>query len=152
MTTDKAQVRITLESEIDGEKQLHEHIGEWYCKNRTVYIRYEETEPHGKVRTMVRWREGELNVTRHGDVESEQSFVAGARRAGQYVSALTRFRLETDTTLLWMQCGDMLHNESEDGEPKLSLPMLLEWHYTMWLEDQLTGTFVIRLHAEAKRG
>lgn len=180
MTTERAEVRITLESEIDGEKQIVEHSGEWFCKNRSVFIRYDETETYGKVRTMVRWRDGELNVTRRGDVESDQTFVAGARRYGQYVSPLTRFRLETDTTLLWMQCGEMTQagdagqngdvaeardsarNEaamqhggqrqegSAEGQFALTLPMLLEWHYTMWIEDQQTGTFLIRLRAERR--
>lgn len=157
---DRAQVRITLESEIDGEKQIIEHKGEWFCKNRSIFIRYEEKESYGKASTVVRWRDRELSVTRRGDVESEQTFVAGARRYGQYVSSLTKFRLETDTTLLWMQCGDMLQSgdgmqsevkmqsESSAKEPELTLPMLLEWHYTMWIEDQLTGTFKIRLRAE----
>lgn len=164
MVMDRAQVRITLESEIDGEKQIIEHSGEWFCKNRSIFIRYDETESYGKARAIVRWRDGELSVTRRGDVESEQIFVAGARRYGQYKSSLARFRLETDTTLLWMQCGDML--QSGDGkqsevmmqsepsaeEPELTLPMLLEWHYTMWIEDELTGTFKIRLRAEKQRG
>ncbi|WP_236339708.1 DUF1934 domain-containing protein [Paenibacillus plantiphilus] len=151
---DRAQVRITLESEIDGEKQIIEHSGEWFCKNRSIFIRYDETESYGKARAIVRWRDGELSVTRRGDVESEQIFVAGARRYGQYKSSLARFRLETDTTLLWMQCGDMLqsgdmtHSELAIEEPELTLPLLLEWHYTMWIEDELTGTFKIRLRAE----
>jgi uncharacterized beta-barrel protein YwiB (DUF1934 family) len=153
--TDKAKVRITLTSEVDGEKQEHRFIGEWYRKDRTVYMRYDEKDPEsGEVRTMVRWREGELSVTRRGDVESDQTFVAGARRFGQYVSPQARFRLETDTSLLWMQCGDMTRSEpSASDEPlKLTLPMMLEWRYTLWVESEKTGDFIVRLRAERDDG
>ena len=29
-----------------------------------------------------------------------------------------------------------------------SLPMLLEWHYTLWVEEQQTDDFILRLRAE----
>ncbi|QYR21579.1 DUF1934 domain-containing protein [Paenibacillus sp. sptzw28] len=145
---DRAQVRITLESELDGEKQTQVFTGEWFRKDRTVYVRYDESGDHGAVRTVVRWREGELSVKRHGDVESEQTFVAGERRAGQYESAHARFQLETETKLMWMQYGDMSEVGPVENRPKPTLPMLLEWHYTLWVEGQPSGAFVIRLQAE----
>ncbi|WP_274648506.1 DUF1934 domain-containing protein [Paenibacillus humicola] len=146
---DKAKVRIRLTSEVDGEKQEHTFGGEWYRKGRSVYLRYDERdEADSEVRTTVRWREGELLVTRRGDVESEQTFVAGARRQGQYSSPHASFRLETDTSLLWMQCGDLMRTEAADEPLGLTLPMLIEWHYTLWIDSQQTGTFVIRLQAD----
>jgi len=153
-----AIVRLTLTSEIDGERQEHRLRGEWFRKGRTVYVRYTENDENaGEVRTVVRWRDGELHVTRRGIVESEQTFVAGVRRAGKYVSPFARFHMVTDTSLLWMQCGDWMQKSQErraeqervdDENPVPVLPMLLEWHYKMYVDEELTGQFKIKLKAE----
>ncbi|WP_219834896.1 DUF1934 domain-containing protein [Paenibacillus sp. R14(2021)] len=146
---DKAKVKITLESNIDGEVEKNVFSGEWYRKGSTVYLKYEELEEGGsEVRTLVRWRDGELSVTRRGDVESQQIFAAGVRRGGQYASQHASFYLETETSLLWAQFGDMAKAEPIE-EPLLPhLPMLLEWHYRLLVDDEPTGEFVIRLRAE----
>ncbi|BBH23170.1 hypothetical protein Back11_45150 [Paenibacillus baekrokdamisoli] len=146
---DRIKVRVTLESEIDGEKQSNVFSGEWFRKDRSIYVRYEETDEGGsKVRTIVRWRAGELSITRRGDVVSEQTFAPGERRSGQYESPHARFRLETETKLLWVQFGGQPEDDANEEQPKPSLPMLLEWHYTLWVEEQQTDDFILRLRAE----
>ncbi|WP_246027966.1 DUF1934 domain-containing protein [Paenibacillus xylaniclasticus] len=149
-----AIVQLTLTSEIDGDRQEHQFRGEWFRKGRTVYVRYTENDDNaGEVRTVVRWREGELHVTRRGIVESEQTFVAGVRRTGKYISPFARFHMVTDTSLLWMQCGDwkqkgQQHEPASDDNLLPVLPMLLEWHYKMYVDEELTGQFKIKLKAE----
>jgi uncharacterized beta-barrel protein YwiB (DUF1934 family) len=150
-----AIVRLTLTSEIDGDRQEHQLRGEWFRKGRTVYVRYTENDDNaGEVRTVVRWRDGELHVSRRGIVESEQTFVAGVRRTGKYVSPFARFQMVTDTSLLWMQCGDWMQKDQvqQEGDPGDNpvpvLPMLLEWHYKMYVDEELTGQFKIKLKAE----
>jgi uncharacterized beta-barrel protein YwiB (DUF1934 family) len=152
-------VRLTLTSEIEGEVQEHEFTGEWYRKGRAVYVRYTETDDSsGEVRTVIRWRDGQLHITRRGVVESEQNFVAGAQQAGQYKSPFARFKMVTDTSLLWMQCGDLVQRGEQqvetdgDGELLPTLPMLLEWHYHMYVDEELTGQFKIKLKAELHAG
>ncbi|MFB9330682.1 DUF1934 domain-containing protein [Paenibacillus aurantiacus] len=148
---DKASVRIMLESDVDGEKQAHQLTGEWYRKDRTVYIRYEERdETYGEVRTTVRWREGELRLTRHGGIEAEQNFAAGQRLPGRYKSEHATFPLETETLLLWMQTGDESSIGTADNLPRPSLPLLLEWRYKLWVGGESVGLFRIRLLAEAE--
>src|SRR3569832_1491996 len=103
--TDKASVRLVLSSDIEGEKQEHHFHGEWYRKGRTVYVRYSEMdEEAGEVRTLIRWRGGELHIARRGLVDSEQTFVAGVRRTGRYASPFVQFQMETDSEWRWMQC------------------------------------------------
>jgi hypothetical protein len=55
-----------------------------------------------------------------------------------------------------MQCGDMTRSEPADGlghEPlQPTLPMMLEWRYTLWVESEKTGEFVVRLRAERDEG
>ncbi|WP_317972658.1 DUF1934 domain-containing protein [Paenibacillus sp. CCS19] len=156
--TDKANVRLTLTSEIEGELQEHQFTGEWFRKGRAVYVRYTETDDSsGEVRTVIRWRDGQLHIARRGVVESEQNFIAGARQAGEYKSPFARFKMVTDTSLLWMQCGDLvqrgdLQPQAEDGELLPMLPMLLEWHYNMYVDEELTGQFKIKLKAELDAG
>ncbi|AZN39107.1 DUF1934 domain-containing protein [Paenibacillus albus] len=158
---DRAKVTITLESDVDGERENNTFSGEWFRKGSTVFIRYEEmvegaSGVSAEVRTMIRCRGGELSLTRHGAVESQQIFVAGVRRTGHYTSAHANFHMETETKLLWMQFGDFA-GQQEQGSlstPEASdelvpaLPMLLEWHYTLLINDEPTGEFRIRLRAE----
>ncbi|MBM7567654.1 DUF1934 domain-containing protein [Paenibacillus sacheonensis] len=147
---DKAKVRITLESDIDGEAQLNHIDGEWYRKGNAFFLKYAETEDGSEVRTIVRWRDGELSVTRRGAVESEQTFMAGVRRGGKYESKHASFGLETETSLLWVQFGDL--SKAGPSEDKLlpTLPLLLEWHYKLLVGDDEIGSFVIRLRAEER--
>ncbi|WP_308637271.1 DUF1934 domain-containing protein [Paenibacillus silvisoli] len=147
--TDRANVTISLRSDIDGEVEENVFAGEWFRKGETVFIRYEETGEGGDtVRTMVRWRDGELSVTRRGDVESEQKFSAGAIHGGHYRSAHASFRLETETRLLIVQFGDLAKAGPSEEQLRPELPMLLIWHYRLIVNDEPTGEFIIRLQAE----
>ncbi|QHW31986.1 DUF1934 domain-containing protein [Paenibacillus rhizovicinus] len=145
---DKANVRITLESDIDGEEQHNLIDGEWYRKGSTFFLRYAESEDGSEVRTIVRWREGELSVTRRGAVESQQTFAAGVRYNGQYESRHASFPLETETSLLWVQFGDLSKAGPSEEVLRPNLPLLLEWHYNLLVGGEQIGSFKIRLRAE----
>ncbi|SFT26455.1 DUF1934 domain-containing protein [Paenibacillus sp. BC26] len=149
--TDRANVTISLRSDIDGEVEQNTFNGEWFRKGSSVFVRYEEAsegEGDSVVRTIIRYRDGELSVTRRGDVESLQTFVAGTKRTGHYESAHAAFHLETETKLLWVQFGDLTKTGPSDGQLKPDLPMLIEWHYTLLVNDEPTGEFRLRLQAE----
>ncbi|RAP73476.1 DUF1934 domain-containing protein [Paenibacillus montanisoli] len=147
--TDRAIVTISLRSDIDGEVEENVFQGEWFRKGGTVFILYQEDgEGGGSVRTMIRWRDGELSVTRRGDVESQQKFSAGARHTGHYESEHASFHLETDTRLLIVQFGDLAKAGPSEEQLRPELPMLLIWHYRLLVNDEPTGEFIIRLQAE----
>jgi len=147
MNDEKARVVITLQSKVDGEQQTKHYQGEWFRKGETIYLRYEEAdEVHGQLRTLVRWRNGELQVTRRGAVESEQVFVAGTRRNGRYRSAHTRFIMETETKQLRIHNGSLV-SPSDGQKPGQQLLLELEWGYTMWVNDEETGSFEVLLRA-----
>lgn len=150
--SDKAKVNIMLESEIDGETQQNALNGDWYRKGSSFFLRYDEQEDGSDVRTIVRWRDGELSVTRRGDVESRQTFVVGGRRSGEYVSRHAAFALETETRLLWVQFGDIAQAGPSEGLLLPGLPLLLEWHYRLLVDDEEVGDFKIRLRAEEDLG
>jgi uncharacterized beta-barrel protein YwiB (DUF1934 family) len=142
----KVPVRIQLESDSDGEKLSQQLTGEWYAKGRAVYLRYEESEDSRTVRTLLMWKDGQLRLTRKGDVESEQTFSAGGKFEGFYRAETVRFELETVTSLLRIVASG---EEGEEGEPPTpALPMLFEWHYELWTGGEKAGLFKVRLLAE----
>ncbi|CAM4521166.1 uncharacterized beta-barrel protein YwiB (DUF1934 family) [Paenibacillus endophyticus] len=145
------KVRITLESIQDGSSHIHVYEGEWFRKERSIFIRYIEPavegDPNaGEVRTLVKYRQGELSITRRGVIESEQLFVPGLRRTGKYHSSMTSFTLETDTLQLSLKEPDNSGKNDESLPDRL--PFTLEWEYEMHVGQQKSGRFHIRLHIQ----
>lgn len=143
----KASVRIKLDSTADGEKQSRTLNGEWYCRNNGIYVKYAENDEAGSVRTIVSWKDGILKVVRRGDAESDQTFALGKRLPGYYANSQVRLNLDTETTLLRV-VSDTIPGPVEGEPPHPCLPLVLEWHYSLWAAEEQTGTFIVRLHAE----
>ncbi|MCM3631585.1 DUF1934 domain-containing protein [Paenibacillus glycanilyticus] len=142
---DRMAVKITLTSTQDGESVVHAYTGEWFRKERSVYIRYEEPVEGDAppIRTLVRFREDELSITRRGVVESEQLFVPGElRRSGYYRSPYTSFQMETATAFITLK-GEGGHKPTS-AEP----PCTIEWQYELWMNEHLSGRFHNRLHIQ----
>lgn len=147
------KVRITLESVQDGSSHIHVYKGEWFRKERSIYIRYSEPAVEGdpksgEVRTLVKYRQGELSIMRRGVIESEQLFVPGLRRTGRYDSSMTSFSLETDTMRLSLLIPDGDGGNTAAETLPEQLPFTLEWEYEMHVDDQMSGRFHIRLHIQ----
>ncbi|MOA06070.1 hypothetical protein D3C78_1256910 [compost metagenome] len=148
---ESGKVRIALESVQDGDTIVHSYEGEWFRKERSIYVRYSELavpgDPEsGEVRTLVRYRPGELSIVRRGAIESEQLFMPGLRRDGYYRSPLTTFPLETEATQLELHAAE---EDAGDGLPS-RLPFTLEWQYVLHVSDQMSGRFHIRLHIQGE--
>lgn len=150
-TGENRQVAIKLESRQDGSLDTHVYSGEWFRKERSIFIRYserigEDDTTAEEVRTLLRFRPGELSIVRRGAIRSEQLFVPGMRRSGSYQSALAAMRLETVTTSLTLECaGDARQVPAMLPEQP---PFTLDWQYKLYAEDQLSGRFHIRLHIQ----
>ncbi|GKU77705.1 DUF1934 domain-containing protein [Paenibacillus sp. L3-i20] len=140
---DSGKAIIILESKVDGEKVTHRYKGEWFRKQKSLFIRYEED---GDIRSLIRYSPNELSVKRNGALKSEQLFVPGQSRSGSYRSPVTVFQLETHTKSL------ILHvKASQDhNEPLLpsSPPFTIEWRYELFVSEQMSGRFHIRLHLQ----
>ncbi|SFF34686.1 Uncharacterized beta-barrel protein YwiB, DUF1934 family [Paenibacillus catalpae] len=142
---DRMAVKITLTSTQDGESVIHTYTGEWFRKERSVYIRYEEPVEGdaAPIRTLVRFRKDELSITRRGALESEQLFVPGElRRSGYYRSPYTSFQMETGTAFVVVKGDDGA--ELPSAEP----PCTIEWQYELWMNEHLSGRFHNRLHIQ----
>lgn len=150
---DSRKVRITLESIQDGSSHIHTYEGEWFRKEKSMFIRYVEPAVEGdpksgEVRTLLKYRQGELSIMRRGVIESEQLFVQGQKRIGRYQSSMTSFVLETETHLLSMQVPSDSDQNSEAIQLPVELPFTLEWEYELHVNDQMSGRFHIRLHIQ----
>lgn len=141
--SDRMKVRLKLVSKADGEVRVQTYSGEWFRKDKSIYIRYEEPaqgEAAAAVRTLIRYRSGELSLVRRGGVESEQLFAPQARKRGFYRSPYAAFELETATSRLSLK---------QPGAGELPVPpFTLEWNYKLWVGEQMTGKFEIRLVVE----
>ncbi|WP_168123084.1 DUF1934 domain-containing protein [Paenibacillus sp. HB172176] len=152
-------VCMTLESRQDGEIQSFQYKGEWFRKEHALYLRYREGTGEGErneVRTLLRYSPGELSIARSGAVDSRQWFVPGQRRRGSYRSAATAFELDTLTTALAAYALDKDRlPETEEPERETSLPsklpFIIEWQYELYVEEQLSGNFHIRLWIQEER-
>ncbi|QAY67361.1 DUF1934 domain-containing protein [Paenibacillus protaetiae] len=145
--SDREQVRIKLISKADGAANVQTYTGEWFRKDKSVYIRYEEPAeaadsgaPVESVRSLIRYRPGELSLVRRGALQSEQLFVRGVRTRGFYRSPFTAFEMETATSRLAV---------TPSGKEELpSPPFTLDWKYKLWVGETLSGRFELRLHIE----
>lgn len=149
--TESRKVTITLESALDGSSQSHSYEGEWFRKEKSVFIRYSEPaiegDPNaGEVRTLVRYRPNELSIVRRGAIQSEQLFMLGHRQKGFYRSPVTSFSLETETKQLTLHNSQATTGDAD--QLPLQLPFAIEWQYEMYVSDQMSGLFHIRLHIQ----
>lgn len=140
---DSGKAIIILESKADGEKGTHRYKGEWFRKERSLFIRYAEDE---QTRALIRYSPGELSLKRSGAIQSDQLFIPGESRVGRYRSAVTVFELETRTKSLALQV-----KAKQDQEGALlpsAPPFTLEWRYELYVSEQMSGRFHIRLHIQ----
>lgn len=161
-------VTLKLDSVQDGVLHTHYYSGEWFRKERSIFIRYNEQEESGDIktgqkqtRTMIRYRPDELFIARRGSIQLEQYYVPGVRRLGSYEANGARLVLETDTSRLVLHSDSVGKTMNETaGEIQaaddrhqaerlpMELPFMLEWEYELYVGDQLTGRFHNRLHIQ----
>lgn len=140
---DSGKAIIIVESKVDGEKGTHRYKGDWFRKERSLFIRYAESE---ETRALIRYVPGELSIKRSGAVQSQQIFAPGQSRRGDYRSAVTVFELETRTKSLVLHAK--ASNDKSGATLPSSPPFMLEWRYELYVSEQLSGRFHIRLHIQ----
>jgi len=140
---EKRQVKIKFESKQD-EIVTNNFIGELYVKGQANYIKYIETIEQQEIRHLIRYTPNELKVTRHGIIQSEQTYRLHERRAGSYSNNVIRLQVEAYTKRLVVKD---VHNNTILGIPKL-LPFHLYFDYDLFVDGQSTGSFEIRLTIE----
>ncbi|OPH49001.1 hypothetical protein BC351_37865 [Paenibacillus ferrarius] len=130
--TAKARVRIRIESRSGSETTVQKARGDLYRKGNHTYIRYEE-EPNelGRTVTLIKLEENQIRIVRQGDVQAEQTFVAGEKRIGYYQTPQGRLELEIET--------HELKSEAEQGIG------ITRWSYDLYASGAHAGAYRIKL-------
>jgi len=135
MTTPKAKVRIRIESRSDTDKAVQDYEGDLYMKGAHVYVRYEEPAgDQGRTATLIKLEQRELRIVRQGDVQAEQTFVAGEKRVGFYQTEHGRMELEMHTHEL----------EAALAQGRGTV----RWSYNLYVAGEPAGLFQVQLSIE----
>jgi uncharacterized beta-barrel protein YwiB (DUF1934 family) len=130
--TAKERVRIRIESRSGSETTVQKARGDLYRKGNHTYIRYEE-EPNelGRTVTLIKLEENLIRIVRQGDVQAEQTFVAGEKRIGFYQTTQGRLELEIET-----------HELTSEAEQGIGIT---RWRYDLYASGTHAGTYRIKL-------
>ncbi|MCM3342209.1 DUF1934 domain-containing protein [Paenibacillus sp. MER TA 81-3] len=149
----KLMVRIVIDSRQDDERVTQEVTGELYRKGSHFYVRYIEpiNHPDGQndgdsdmsasspTQVMIKISKRQIKLMRRGQVESEQTFSYLEKQGGYYRSQALRFPMTTYTTLMeW-------NNPWPFEGPLQFDQLMLTWAYQLYIEEQCTGQFEIKL-------
>ncbi|MCD1259976.1 DUF1934 domain-containing protein [Paenibacillus athensensis] len=135
MTTPKSKVRIRLESRSDTDKSVQGYEGDLYIKGAHVYVRYEEPlGEQGRTATLIKLERRELRIVRQGDVQAEQTFVAGEKRVGFYQNEHGRMELE-------------MHTHALENALEMGLGTV-RWSYDLYVAGEPAGLFRVQLSIE----
>lgn len=137
----KQNVWIQLESEQDNEVFSQQMLGEWYLKDEAFYIKYAEQTDAGEVRHLLRYEPTELKVTRSGAVDAKQIYRVHERWPGLYSNQM--IKLETAAYTYQLVIKDAM-DHIVLGLPTM-LPFSLIWEYELYVGEQSTGRFKLRL-------
>lgn len=114
------QVRIQvkgIQSHTGGEEITTTSYGTMLYKEPYYYVSYEESlarDSEQKSKTILRFSEKELRVTRKGEVESTLEFLTGSVHNSLYMTGLGNFEVELLTDSLRIDCYDRgAHLEAE---------------------------------------
>lgn len=106
------QVRIQvkgIQSAVDGEEIMTTAMGTMLYKEPYYYVSYEEKldrESGGMCKTVLRYSEKELRVTRKGEVESVLEFVEGNVHNSLYMTGMGNFEVALITDRILVDCRE----------------------------------------------
>ncbi|MFD2117526.1 DUF1934 domain-containing protein [Paenibacillus yanchengensis] len=154
MTKESEAVIVTLVSQHDGQSTTFQYKGQLYNKQRAVYIRYTEQEyeqGQEEIRTLIRYKQGELSIVRRGAIHSEQLFIPNIQSAGVYRAQAITMQIKTKTYSLGLvqvarERQEKLEQTDKQMLERPELPFSLEWHYDLLVNEQVTGKFHMKLH------
>lgn len=134
----KQTVRIRIESRQAGQSHVQETAGELYHKQESYYLRYTEPDSEsGKTTATVKWDDKMVKVFRHGDVQSDLTFISGTRTAGYYELPQGRMEMECFT--------HSIERKLDGGLGTLS------WSYELYANGVHAGRIRLRLVIEEEQ-
>jgi len=121
-----------------------QYDGELFIKGKSLFIRYVEQTEDGEIRHLLRCQQDELLVTRKGQVQSEQLYRVGEPRNGYYSNQIITLEVSAHTSRLQLFAAD----GSMLTTLPTQLPFSLEWDYELFVSEQSSGRFTIRLQIQ----
>jgi uncharacterized beta-barrel protein YwiB (DUF1934 family) len=129
MTANKA-VRLQITSLCEGQRIEQDFQASLYVKGTHLYFRYKETDENmGDTTTTLKVELDQIRIIRHGDIQSEQSFVLQSNRAGFYQTPQGLLELATFTRTLVI---DLIKQVGT-----------ITWSYDLYISGELSGTYFL---------
>lgn len=133
MQKTKRDVELSIES-VSGEQTVRQRVrGTMFRKDNRWFYRYQEPdEAMGRTISIVQAERDAIRVLRQGDVQAEQTFIAGRSTAGFYATPHGRLPLQTKTRKLSVRLTD-------EGFGSLA------WTYELFAGGEPAGRFAITI-------
>jgi uncharacterized beta-barrel protein YwiB (DUF1934 family) len=129
MTANRA-VRLQITSLCEGQRIEQDLQASLYVKGTHLYYRYKETDANmGHTMTTLKVESDQIRILRHGDIQSEQTFVLNNNRAGFYQTAQGMLELSIFTHTLVL---NLIHQVGT-----------ISWSYDLYVSGELSGTYLL---------
>ncbi len=125
---EKVKIKVSgLMEQTDGERIVSECEGVMQYKEPYYYVSYEEKldqESDEKSKTIIRFSEQQLRVTRKGQVESVLEFLEGASHNSVYMTSFGNFEVALSTRKLDIRLEEPFYHMNVEYQIGLnSMPM-----------------------------
>jgi uncharacterized beta-barrel protein YwiB (DUF1934 family) len=112
----------------EGQRIEQNFEAELYVKGTHIYYRYNEIDENmGRTITTFKVEPQQIRIIRHGDIQSEQTFVLQSNRAGFYQTPQGKLELATFTHNLSVNLSEQLGD--------------ISWSYDLLVSGESTGTY-----------
>jgi uncharacterized beta-barrel protein YwiB (DUF1934 family) len=129
MTTKKT-VKLQITSKCEGQQVEQSFKAELYVKGTHIYYRYNETdEGMGRTITTLKIESQQIRIIRHGETQSEQTFILHTHKAGFYQTPQGKLELATFTHELVVDLTDQMGR--------------IAWSYDLFVSGELSGTYYL---------
>ncbi|KIL49702.1 DUF1934 domain-containing protein [Jeotgalibacillus soli] len=124
----------TVVSQTDGSREEFSFTstGEWIQKNNVNFLKYNEVQEAGTVRTIVKMEKENALILRNGALKMRLAFQTGGQMAGSYDTEHGAIALVTDTQ-------SIQHNTPSDIPGKFHLK------YTLEMTGNKVGTYTMTI-------
>jgi uncharacterized beta-barrel protein YwiB (DUF1934 family) len=128
--TASRRVQLQIISKCEGQHIEQNFLAELYVKGTHIYYRYNEVEENmGRTITTLKVEPQQIRIIRHGDIQSEQTFVLQSNRAGFYQTPQGKLDLATFTHDLSINLTDQLGD--------------ISWSYDLLVSGEQVGTYYL---------
>jgi uncharacterized beta-barrel protein YwiB (DUF1934 family) len=124
----RVQLQIISKS---GDQHIEQNFqAELYVKGTHIYYRYNEVDENmGRTITTLKVEPQQIRIIRHGDIQSEQTFVPQSNRAGSYQTPQGTLELATFTHDISTNLTDQLGD--------------ISWSYDLLVSGEQAGTYYL---------